>query len=96
MQTDKIKAYAGFALKAKKLVRGINAVSATKEKIYLLLADSAASENSKKEIEKLRAKRSCPLLYTEKLWELVNKCECKLAAVTDEGLANAIIAVSGA
>lgn len=96
MQRDKVKAYLGFALKAKKLTRGINAAGALKGKVYLLLADEAASENSKREIEKIKAKFACPLLFVAALDELVNKSECKLAAVTDGGLANAIIAAERA
>ncbi|MBR7186837.1 MAG: hypothetical protein IKD43_05080 [Clostridia bacterium] len=55
MAADKMKAYLGFALRARKLVLGVNAVKVTRGRVDLLIADKGASPNTKK---KSRASKS--------------------------------------
>ena len=87
-----IKTYLGFARRAGKLTLGVNAVSTLKGGVYLLVADDSASENTKKEIEKLVKKLSVPIVWTIGLDTLVGKEFCKLAAVCEPHLAEAILA----
>lgn len=96
MAENKAAAYLGLARRAGKLTLGINAAQAVREKVYLLVADENASPNAKKEIEKLRRRFCCPLVTVEGLEDLVNKAECKLAAVREENLARAILALQEA
>ena len=91
MNTDKIRAYLGFALRAGKLALGINAVQATKGKIFLLVADEGASPNSKKQIEQIHTRFGCPILWVEDLEGLTGKPFCKLAAMREENLARAVM-----
>ena len=90
MPRSKTESYLGFARRAGKLTLGINGTAAQK-KVYLLVADESASENSKKQIQKLKARFSCPLVFVEDLGTMAGKEGCKLAAVRDEGLAAAIL-----
>ena len=92
MDAKILKTYLGFARRAGKLTLGVNAVSTLKGGVYLLVADIAASENTKKEIEKLARKLSVPVVWTEDLETLAGKEHCKLAALREEHLAEAILA----
>ena len=87
---SKTESYLGFCKRAGKLTLGINGTAAQK-KVCLLVADEGASENSKKEIQKLKARFSCPLIFVEDLGAMVGKEGCRLAAVRDKGLAAAIL-----
>lgn len=90
MPRSKTESYLGFCKRAGKLTLGINGTAAQK-KVYLLVADISASDNSKKEIQKLKARFSCPLIFVEDLGTMVGKEGCRLAAVRDTGLASAIL-----
>ncbi len=89
----KLSAYLGFALRARKIALGVNAVSALSGGVYVLVADRSASENTKKEIARLARKFACPLVEVDGLENSVGKDFCKLAAVRDENLARAIAGV---
>lgn len=93
MQRSKAESYIGFCRKAGKLTCGANAIEVQKKGIYLLLLCQSASENTKKNAQRLAMKFGCALLVSEekRLEQLVGKENCKLAAVRDEGLAKAIL-----
>ena len=88
---QKIKSYLGFARRAGKLTLGVNAAKAERGRVFLLVADRAASMNTKKEIASLSERFSCPLIEVEDLASLTGKAFCKLAAVREEHLAGAIL-----
>lgn len=90
MVRSKTETYLGFCLRAGKITLGVNAVSTVKKGVYLLLADETVAKNSKKEILKLKEIFHCPLLLTARLETLVKKENCKLAAIRDRSLADAI------
>ena len=92
MAGSKTESYLGFCRRAGKLALGVNAVAATRGRVYLLVADRSASPNTQKEIQKLAARFACPVVWTDGLDALVHKEACKLAAVREEHLAAAIIA----
>lgn len=87
---SKLSAYFGFAKRAGQLTLGVNAAG-TLKKCALLVADERVGKNSRKEIEKLKEKLACPLLFCGNLGELVARQGCMLAAVREEHLAEAII-----
>ena len=91
MAESNIAAYFGFAKRAGKLTLGVNAAETLKKSVYLLAADESMQKNSRKVTEKLQEKFGCPLLWFENLGELAGKEGCKLAAVREESLAQAII-----
>lgn len=91
MERSKTASYLGFARRAGKLTLGVNAAATLKKGVYLLVADETVAKNSRKEIEKLRTKFSCPLIYIADLGMLVGKEGCKLAVVRDAELAKAVL-----
>lgn len=92
MTRSKTASYLGFARRAGKLTLGVQAAATVKRGVYLLCADETVAKNSRKEIEKLQKKFSCPLIFVSDLAEMTGKAGCKLAVVRDEGLAKAILA----
>ena len=88
MSESKAAAYLGFARRAGKLTLGVNA-ALTVKKCFLMVADNAVGKNSRKEIEKLKEKFSCPLVYCDNLGDMVAKPGCMLALVREEHLARA-------
>jgi len=86
----KIGTYLGFCKRAGKLVLGVTAAT-VKKGVYLLVVDRDVKKNSRKEIDKLQRKFSCPIAFVDKLEELVFKENCKLAAVREPNLAKAIL-----
>ena len=94
MERSKTATYLGFARRAGKLTLGVNA-ALTVKKCYLLVADASVGKNSRKTIEKLKEKLSCPLIYLENLGDVVAKPGCMLAAVREEHLARAVCETLG-
>ncbi len=95
MPNSKVESYLGFCKRAGKLTLGVNAVATLKKEVYLLVMDSATAVNSRKEIAKLHKKFACPLVMAEGLETLVGKANCKLAAVRERSLAEAILREAG-
>ena len=90
---DKIFSYLGFAKKAGKMKAGVNAVATLKGRVPLIVLCDSASENTKKDALSLAKKYRSTLVLSvgHTVEELINKENCKVVAVTDESLANAII-----
>ena len=90
----KIFTYVGFAKKSKKLLIGSTALKTAKKGVQLLLVCSTATENARKEAESYAKKFSCPIVVCDgaPLADLVLKENCKVAAVCDKHLADAILA----
>lgn len=86
---SKAASYLGLARRAGKLTLGINALETVKQ-CFLIVADPAASENSKKQIQKQQKRLMCPLVFLEGLGEAAGKPGCMAAAVREEHLAAAI------
>ena len=97
MQRNKIFTYVGFALRARKLRTGTNAIKTVKNGVYLLIVCKSASQNAKKEGVKLAEKFNCPIYESVSFTvvELTDKENCKLTAILDFELAKAIIANAG-
>ena len=92
MEQSKLQTFIGFAIKSRKIKCGVNAV-ATLKRANVLIICSSATENTFKDAEKLAKKLFAKLyvLNEIKLEDLVLKSLCKLVAITDKGLANAIV-----
>lgn len=95
MEGNKIEAYLGFALKAGRLVLGLNSIETLKKGVYCLLLDEGAAKNSHKSARRLKIRFACPLIITKDLGALVKREGCKLAAVKDFSLAEAILREAG-
>lgn len=91
---SKTGAYLGLARRAGKLTLGVQAAATLKKSPYLLVAEETVAANNRKEIEKLRKRFACPLIFVAGLGEMTGKANCKLAAVREEHLAQAILSVN--
>lgn len=91
MEKTKFETYAGFAIRAGKFVRGVNAIEVSHKRLYSLWLCASAAENTKKQAVQLAAKRRLPLYEVRgvPLAELVHKENCKLAAFADRSLSEA-------
>lgn len=89
----KIYTYVGFSIRSGKVKLGVNAVSFYKGKIPLMILCDTATENTKKEVLSLSKRFGSKVLLTkvDTVEDLTNKPFCKLCAVLDENLAQAIL-----
>ncbi len=89
---SKAQTFIGFAMRTGRFKIGVNAVN-TLKKAYLVIVCGSASENTKKESEKLAKRFNAPLLETVErtLEELTFRENAKVMAISDKALAKAII-----
>ncbi len=91
MQKSKVLTYIGFAKRSGNLRTGVNAIS-TLRSVNLLIICATASQNTQKDADKIAARFNCPLIRTNiPAEEISGKDNCKLMAVTDFNLADAIL-----
>lgn len=90
-RNSKIFTYLGFAIRARKVALGNTAVSVCKKRIYLLILCKSAAKNTRHEAENLAQKRNLPLVLLEDLQSYVGKENCKICAVLDAHLAQAVL-----
>jgi len=89
---SKVRSYIGFCIKSGKITLGSNAIATLKGGVYLLILDGKAAKNSLRYALKFKNKFACPLLVcTDGFEEAVNKPMCRLAAIKDKSLAEAIL-----
>jgi hypothetical protein len=89
---SKAETFIGFILRSGKYRLGVNAIKTVKS-VFLLVLCHTASENTKKDAQKLARKLRAKLIISNKftIEELTNKEHCKLMAVTDKALSTALI-----
>lgn len=89
---SKMTTYLGFCIRAGKISLGLDRATALK-RAELMLWDGTLSENSKEKAVKLQQKFGCKAIVCEgtELAVLLHRPGCKLAAVTDKNLAEAIL-----
>ena len=93
MEKSKPLSYIGFALRARKVRTGVNAIETLKGNVFVLIVCATASQNTLDDAVKLSKKFNAPLVVskTYKIEELVKKQHCKLLAIQDESLGNAVL-----
>lgn len=92
MGRTRIETFIGFCKKSGKLSLGAGAVDTLKKEVYLLIVSADASQNTKKLAVKFKNRFLCPLLVCKSDFDMVvNKPDCKIAAVRDMQLAKAIL-----
>ena len=94
--TRKIATYLGFCIRSGKIVYGVDDAEKQKRGIQLILVDGALSENSLKQMKKVKEKFGCPMLATEEnlLGELLHKPAVKAVSIKDKNLASAILSAA--
>ena len=89
---SKAETFIGFVMRTGKFRIGANA-SATLKRAELVIVCHTASDNTKKEAEKLAKKFGCPLIQPIKktLEQLTHRENAKVMAIEEKSLANAIL-----
>lgn len=88
---NKIYSYIGFCKKARKITLGSSATGIIKGDVYLLIMDKNAAKNSQRFALKYKRRFNCPLIMLDDFENLVGKHDCRLAAIRDKNLAQAIL-----
>ena len=92
MVQSKVRSYIGFCFKSGKITLGSSAIGILKGGVYLLILDGKAAKNSLRYALKYKNRFNCPLLICNDNFEhLVGKPLCRLAAIRDRNLADAIL-----
>lgn len=89
--TNKIKTYLGFAVKARKLTYGIDALERNMRGVKLLLVSKTAAQNSYDKALLMASRAQKPVLVVDDLSETLHRPGCKVAGLSDTSLAGAII-----
>lgn len=92
MAQSKVMSYIGFCKKSNKITLGSGAIGALSGGVYLLIVDKKAAKNSMRYAVKYKNKFNCPLLVCGNDFEEITlKPECRLVAIRDKSLADAIL-----
>ena len=96
MEKNKIETYLGFCIRSRKIIFGVEMIERQKKGVCVLLVDGGIGKNSFKAIVQSCERLSCPLLITEEnlLGELLHRPAVKAVAITDNNLAQAILAAA--
>lgn len=90
-----IKTYLGFSIKSRAIVIGQDRLKATKDKMYLIIYCSTASQNLKDLSFRLAEKCKCKSICLDETLENYTSLEgCKVLGLTNSSLAEAILKVA--
>ena len=90
-----IKTYLGFSIKSRGIVIGQDRLKASKDKIYLIIYCTTASQNLKDLAVRLAEKNKCKLISLDETLQDYTSLEgCKILGLTNSSLAEAIIKVA--
>lgn len=93
---DKVETLLGFAVKAGKVFYGSDTLETVRSKYYIIVLCNTASDNTKKRVLSVAKKKRLPVIVTEKeLQYTVGKPNCKVLAVADKQMAEAILGFAG-
>ena len=87
----------GFCIRAGKIVFGVDRLEKQKKGVHLILVDGGVGKNSLKPALLAKDRLQCPMIMTENgvLGDTLHRPAVKVAAITDEHLATAILSVVG-
>ena len=93
MEKSKPLTFIGFAIRARKIRAGVNAIATLKGKVKVLIICQTASQNTFNDAIELSRKFGAPLVVskTYKVEDIIKKENCKLLAIQDESLGNAVL-----
>ena len=89
---DKVESILGFAVRARKLIYGIDNVESFRKRRYMIMICNTLSDRSKKRCLELAEKQHIPLIAVKHvtLENLIHKTKCKVIALTDRQMSQAI------
>lgn len=91
MVRSKVESYIGFCVKSGAVTFGAGAISCLKGGVKLLLLSGDAAANSVRLALKFKRRFGCPLVVCGRGLEPSTGRDCKLAAIKDAPLAEAIL-----
>lgn len=92
MQKDKIATLVGFAVKAGKVIYGIDNLELLRKKRYLYLRDVSLGDTAAKRLERLSAQTGTPVLIVKNsLEDITFKPNCKVIGLTDKQMSEACL-----
>ena len=91
--SNKVSTIIGFAVKANKLIYGMDELDSGKRKRYLIIFCGSLSERARKDLNAIAIRDHVPLIEvkTRKLEDIVNKKNCKVIGVANKQMSEAII-----
>ena len=97
MEKNKIETYLGFCIRANKIVFGVDRLEKQKKGVHLILIDGGVGKTSLKPALLAKERLHCPIVISDSgvLGETLHRPAVKVAAVTDEHLATAILSAVG-
>jgi ribosomal protein L7Ae-like RNA K-turn-binding protein len=92
VRRDKAETLIGFAVKAAKTVFGADTLERAKTRYYVIIVCKTASGNTLKKITEIAAQKKTPVIVAEnELQYTVGRKNCKVIAITDRQMSEAIM-----
>lgn len=93
MERNKVVTFIGFAIRARKVKCGVNAIKTLKGSVPVIIICKTASQNTFDEVSQIAKKLSAQMLISEEylVEDIVHKENCKVVAITDKALAKAVL-----
>lgn len=90
--SGKIEAYLGFSIKSNKVVFGFDALCETTKRVSLVVVCPTVNPKVEQKLVTLCANKKWVMVKTNNvLGELIHRDNCKVLAILDKSLANAIL-----
>lgn len=87
--SGKVNSYIGFAIKARKIIFGVENITTYRKKLHLILLDVSLGPNSAKKILRYATERQLPILNYD-INSILGERNCKALGIIDQNLALAI------
>ena len=93
MEKNKVVTFIGFAVRARKVKCGVNAIKTIKGNVPVIVICKTASENTFNDVVSIAKKLNATLIISENylVEDIVHKENCKVVAITDKALATAVL-----
>ncbi len=89
---ERIESLLGFAVKAGKVIYGIDGIESSKARVYLVFMCKTVSQNTADKLKALAERKQIPVLLCEKpLEDAVSRKNCKVLGVCDRQMAQAML-----
>ena len=94
MQNHKIKTYIGFAVKARKVVFGLDNILTSKKSVRVIVMDKSLGESSRRKLNNYLTHNEVKVVELEDISlgeDILKRDNCKIIGINDENLAKAVI-----
>lgn len=90
---DKIESLIGFAVRANKIIYGMDNIETLHRKRFLIMVCATLAERTLKRVQMSAKERKLPIVRVKHklLEELVHKTQCKVIALTDNQMSQAVM-----